>query len=132
MSQWNFGNFSAEVDFTDADFLDNLDRAKKAMDDKLKVVPKVGKRSDIIRAQCECFYSFFDVLFYDGAGAEVFEGKHSLNLCILAAESLSAYEKSESSRIEQNYGKYQVKNHGNRQQRRANQKYQKNQHQKNW
>ena len=123
MSLWKFGNFEAEVDFTDADFLDSLDDAKKALDKKLKEVPKVGKNSDIVRAQCDCFYTFFDVLFYDGAGAEIFDGRKSLTLCLEAAESIRAFENAESQHIEQTYGKYQVQNHGNRQQRRQQQKH---------
>ena len=31
MSLWKFGNFEAEVDFTDADFLDVLEEAKAEM-----------------------------------------------------------------------------------------------------
>ena len=60
MSLWKFGDFEAEVDFTDADFLDALDEAKAAMHEAEQNVPVVGKNSDIIRAQCSCFYVFFD------------------------------------------------------------------------
>ena len=122
MSRWKFGSFEAEVDFTDADFLDRLSDAKIALDVKLKAVPKVGKSGDIVRAQCDCFYTFFNVLFYDGAGEEIFEGRHSLKLCIEAAESIRAYETAEKQHIEQSYGKYQVQSHGNREQRRQQQK----------
>ena len=31
MSLWKFGDFEADVDFTDADFLDAIDEAKAAM-----------------------------------------------------------------------------------------------------
>ena len=68
MSLWKFGNFEAEVDFTDADFLDTLDEAKEVMWEQQKAVPVVGKNADIIRAQCACYYAFFDTLFGDGAG----------------------------------------------------------------
>ena len=40
-------------------------------------------------------------------------------LCVKASESLSAFEKQEANRIDSVYGKYEVQNHGNRQQRRA-------------
>ena len=63
MSLWKFGNFEAEVDFTDADFLDVLEEAKAEMFEAGKKVPITGKQSDIIRAQCACFYVFFDTLF---------------------------------------------------------------------
>ena len=67
MSLWKFGDFEADVDFTDADFLDAIDEAKAAMHEAEQNVPVVGKNSDIIRAQCACFYVFFDTLFGEGA-----------------------------------------------------------------
>lgn len=118
MSLWKFGNFEAEVDFTDADFLDTLDEAKKAMNLRLKKVPKTGKTSDIVRAQCSCFYAFFDTLFGDGAGDEIFDGKNSLELCCKAAESLNKFDRDNAERLDQAFGKYQVQSHGSRQQRR--------------
>ena len=64
MSLWKFGDFEAEVDFTDADFLDVLEEAKAEMFEAGKKVPITGKQSDIIRAQCACFYVFFDTLLH--------------------------------------------------------------------
>lgn len=118
MSLWRFGKFEREVDFTDADFLANLEDAKKSMNEAMNQVPKVGKTSDIILAQTECFYIFFDVLFGPGSGEAIFEGKHSLELCIRAAESITEFEHTETERIDSAYKKYYVKNHGNRSQRR--------------
>lgn len=118
MSIWKFGNFEKEIDFTDADFLDALDAAKASMAEELKKVPKVGKNSDIIRAQVQCYRTFFDTLFGKGAGEAVFEGKTSLEVCLRAASSLVAFEDNESQRIDSQYSKYYVQNHGNREQRR--------------
>lgn len=123
MSLWKFGNFEKEIDFTDADFLDVLDAAKASMAEELRKVPKVGKNSDIIRAQVQCYRTFFDTLFGAGAGEAVFEGKTSLEVCLRAASSLVAFEDRESQRIDSQYRKYYVQNHGNREQRR---KYNKN------
>ena len=88
MSLWKFGDFEADVDFTDADFLDAIDEAKAAMHEAEQNVPVVGKNSDIIRAQCACFYVFFDTLFGEGAGERILCGKNSIKLCNEAAESL--------------------------------------------
>ena len=49
----------------------------------------------------------------------MFEGKTSLMLCVKASESLSAFEHKEAERIGGTYKKYEVQNHGNRQQRRT-------------
>lgn len=126
MSLWKFGNFEAEVDFADADFLDKLDDAKKTLDKMLQRVPKTGKAGDIIRAQCACFYAFFDTLFWDGAGDAIFEGKNSMTLCVEASDSLAKFQEKQMSGYKQVEEKYMVKNHGNRQQRRAYDKNSKN------
>ena len=110
MSLWKFNGFEAEVDFTDADFLDALDDAKKELDEAMKSVPKVGKNSDIVRAQCKCFYRFFDVLFYEGAGNDVYQGRHSLDLCIKSAESLTELQNAQNKQYD-NYDKYRVQTH---------------------
>lgn len=119
MSLWKFGNFETEIDFTDADFLDRLDEAKRNMNLQLNKAPKTGKASDIVRAQCACFYAFFDTLFGRGAGDKIFEGKNSLERCFEAAEALNRFEQESVERFEQ-FGKYQVQNHGNRQQSYGN------------
>ena len=119
MSQWKFGNFETDIDFTDVDFLDRIDEGKQLMQEAEKNVLKVGKNSDIIRSQCQCFYVFFDHVFGRDAREAMFEGKTSLMLCVKASESLSAFENQEADRIDSMYGKYEVQNHGNRKQRRA-------------
>ena len=43
MSLWKFGDFEAEVDFTDADFLDAIDEAKTAMHEAEQNVPVVER-----------------------------------------------------------------------------------------
>ena len=122
MSLWKFGNFEAEVNFSDADFLDKVDCAKQALEEQLKHVQKTGKMSDIIRTQCKCFYTFFDTLFYEGAANEMYEGKNYLELCVQSADSIFKFQQEEDERWRQSYGKYNVQSHGNRQQRRAYQK----------
>lgn len=119
MSLWKFGEFEADVDFTDADFLDDLYKAKKVLQEEAQRVPKTGKTSDIIRAQCKCYYRFFDVLFGDGAGNAIFCGKNSISKCLEAAESMHAFEQSQKQHFNIVSEKYSVQTHGNRQQRRA-------------
>ena len=124
MSLWKFGDFEAEVDFLDADFLDKLENAKKEMNDHLRLVPKVGRNTDIIRAQVNCYLAFYDALFGNGAGSAITSGRMSLKVCLEATDSLLAFEKKSSGDIENKYGKYMVQNHGNRKQRRDFQKRQ--------
>lgn len=60
MSLFKFGQLEAEVDFTDADFLETIEEAKKTLTKDMVEVPKVGREADIIRAQCKCYFNFFD------------------------------------------------------------------------
>ena len=63
MSQWKFGKFETEIDFTDIDFLGRIDEGKQLMQEAEQNVLKVGKNSDIIRSHCEVFYSL--IMFSD-------------------------------------------------------------------
>ncbi|WP_072524967.1 DUF6673 family protein [Clostridium sp. Marseille-P3244] len=127
MSLWKFNDFEREVDFTDADFLDRLEDAKKNMNDQLRLVPKTGKNSDIIRSQVACYRVFYDTLFGEGAGDAIMGGKTSLNICLEATDSLLAFEGRTSDELNRKYEKYMVQNHGNRQQRRKYNQTHKNQ-----
>ena len=98
MSLWKFGTFEQEIDFTDADFMDALEEAQEQLVIQSKETPKVGKKSDIIRAQVDCFAQFFDHIF--GPGTSEQEGR----------------------RMDQSYSKYYVTANRNTQQRQGGQK----------
>lgn len=120
MSRWKFGKFEAEVDFTDADFMDALEEAQEQLVIQSKETPKVGKKSDIIRAQVDCFAQFFDHIFGPGTSEKMYEGRVSLELAIQSAESFSRFGEQEGRRMDDSYSKYYVNR--NRQQRRSGQK----------
>lgn len=128
MRLFKYGDLEREIDFTDVEFLENLDEAKKLIKKEAAQVPKVGKTADIIRAQCQCYFNFFDRVIGEGAHEEMFGGKTSLNACLNATDALLAFENKEADKLNQKYGNYIVQQHGNRQQRR---KYDKNNRNKN-
>lgn len=131
MSLFKFGDLEEEIDFTDVDFLEKLDEAKEIMREQAAQVPKVGKSADIIRAQCQCYFNFFDNVIGNGAHEAMFQGRTSLNLCLQAVDALFEFEQSESKALESRYDKYNVQQHGNRQQRRAYDKKQRSYNNKN-
>ena len=46
MSRWKFGKFEAEVDFTDADFMDALEEAQQELADRsMEAVKQAGTAS---------------------------------------------------------------------------------------
>lgn len=118
MSLFKYGNLEAEIDFTDVDFLENLDEAKKLMADEAAQVPKTGKAADIIRAQCQCYFNFFDRVIGEGALEEMFQGRTSLNSCLDATDALLKFENDEALKLNEKYSDYTVQQHGNRQQNR--------------
>ena len=128
MSLFKYGDLEREIDFTDVEFLENLDEAKELIKEEAAQVPKVGKTAEIIRAQCQCYFNFFDRVIGEGAHEEMFGGKTSLNACLNATDALLAFENKEADKLNQKYGNYTVQQHGNRQQRR---KYDKNNRNKN-
>lgn len=131
MSLFKYGDLEREIDFTDVEFLENLDEAKKLIKEEAAKVPKVGKTADIIRAQCQCYFNFFNRVIGEGAHEEMFGGKTSLNACLNATDALLAFENKEADKLNQKYGNYTVQQHGNRQQRRKYDKNNRNKHRGN-
>lgn len=124
MSHWKFGEFETEIDLTDADFLERLEESQNLLNEKCKNVPVVGKNSEIIRKQVECFADFFDSLFGEGTSGKMYGGRCSLDLAIRSAAEFSDFAGSEDKRISTFYEKYSVNTHGNREQRRSYNKQQ--------
>ena len=71
MSLFKFGDFEAEVDFTDADFLTDLEYAQEKLSEDAAKVPKTGKTAELFRAQCQCYLTF----------SIIFSGKERMKLC---------------------------------------------------
>ena len=103
MSLFKFGDLEAEIDFTDVLFLENLEDAKQVMKEEAARVPKTGKTADIIRAQCQCYFNFFDRIIGEGAHEEMFQGKISLNACLDAADELLKFENDEATKLNGRY-----------------------------
>ena len=132
MSLFTFGDLEVEIDFTDVDFLENLEEAKRLMQEEAKQVPKTGKTADIIRAQCQCYFNFFDRAIGEGAHVAMFSGKTSLNLCLNATDALLAFENEEAVKMNERDSKYTVRQHGNREQKRNYNKQQKKSQNRNF
>ena len=102
------------VAFADDDWTIDVE----AMKEEAARVPKTGKTADIIRAQCQCYFNFFDRVIGEGAHEEMFQGKISLNACLDAADELLKFENDEATKLNGRYSEYTIQQHGNRQQRR--------------
>ena len=118
MSLFKYGDFEAEIDFTDADFLERIDEAKQNLKEDMKKIPKTGKAADIVRTQCQCFFNFFDLILGEGTHEKMFQGRTSLAMCIDASDVIAKFEEEEADKLNKKYDKYTVQQHGNRQQKR--------------
>lgn len=121
MSLWKFGDFEAEIDFTDADFLDRLENAQKKLKEEAEELPKTGRNSEIVRAQNACYDRFFDRILGQGASRKMFSGS-SLSKRLDAADALKAFENKQSEGFNSRMDQYRVNRRGNRAQRRDYQK----------
>lgn len=122
MSLWKFGNFEADVDFTDVDFLDAIERAYDILEEDAKSLPVDGRPSAIARAQIECYDRFFENIFGEGVCNQMFDSM-SLERRLDAVEQLAKFREKEDSRFNDRVSGYTVKK-PNRAERRASQKNQ--------
>lgn len=116
MSLFKFGDFETEVDFTDVDFLTDLEYAQEKLEEDVSKVPMTGKTAEIFKAQCQCYFNFFDTLFGVGTHEAMFQGRTSYKLCLEAGEKLSECENKQVENFFDKYDQYNVQQHGNRQQ----------------
>lgn len=80
-----------EIDFTDADVLDLIDKESQIVDSKAEELRKIKENLSLaegIRQECKIVKDFFDNVFGEGTSEEVFKGKDSLNECLNAYEDV--------------------------------------------
>jgi hypothetical protein len=84
-----------DVDFTDADILDLIDKESKIVYEKaeeLRIKENLSP-AEGIRQECKIVKEFFDNVFGEGASEEIFKGKDSLIQCLNAYEDImNAYQ----------------------------------------
>lgn len=122
MSLWKFNDFEVDVDFTDADFMEKFENAYEDMRKDIDHTPKTGKVSNMIRAQCNVFDTFFEKVFGEKAIDKMFLGKKSVELRIEACNSLYDFRNSENSRYNSLMCKYKPNRKQRRQAERNNQR----------
>lgn len=76
---WNDHEYYFDV--RDADDSERFENAIANMTEAEKNIPKDGKSSSIIRAQCDMIKKFFDDCFGEGAGNEICTERSRLDLC---------------------------------------------------
>lgn len=115
---WKFNNFEVEFDITDVDIAEKYEKTFEIMGEKEKQLPKTGKQSELLKAQFKWFSETFDLLFGEGSGEKIFNGKKSVSLGFDAYESFLAFIKSQKTDLF-NKGQRIHSTYSNRAQRRA-------------
>ena len=84
------------IDFTDADLLEKIDKECIEVDKKAEQLRKDKENLSLaegIRQECKIVKEFFDNVFGEGTSEEVFKGKDSLTECLNAYEDImNAYQ----------------------------------------
>ena len=90
-----------EIDFTDADILDLIDKSSEVVLEKAEKLKKEKENLSLaegIRQECKIVKEFFDDVFGEGTSEEVFKGKNSLTKCLNAYEDImNAYQEQYKS-----------------------------------
>jgi cytochrome c peroxidase len=85
-----------DVDFTDADVLEKIEKECKVVEEKANELAKEKENLSLaegIRQECKIVKDFFDNVFGEGTSKEIFGDKDSLTKCINAYEdTLNSYQ----------------------------------------
>ena len=96
-----------EIDFTDADLIERIDKKVKEVEEQGKELEKNKKNitpAEGIRQECKIVKEFFDYVLGDGASKKIFGDKNSLRDCLQAFEDLI----NERNRQLNNFKKIQI------------------------
>lgn len=116
-TKFKYNGAEYDFDVRDADDAEKFEAAIDAMKEAEKEVPKTGKTSEIIRAQCKMLKDFFDACLGAGAGIAICTDKSNISAHYAAYEQFLNYIKAQKDDIlsaKNTFAKY-----SNRQQRRA-------------
>ena len=123
-TMFEYNGVSYDFDVRDADDEEKFENALESLQKEEDAMPKVGKASEQMRAQCKALKNFFDNCLGEGAGVKLCTEKNHLVVHYQAYEAFLNFVRAQKDEIvgyKNTFSQY-----SNRQQRRAAQKTQKN------
>lgn len=87
MRTYEYNGITKPFDIYDVDTLERYENALIKLGKAEKSIPKDGKQSDIIRAECDALRTAFDDILGEGTADSLFGERRSM------AELMDAYEK---------------------------------------
>lgn len=97
-----------DVDFTDADFLEKIEKGSKVIYEKAEELKgnKDLSPAEGIRQECKILKDFLDYVLGDGTSEKLFKGKDSLNQCLQAYEDIINARKEQYDSFQARVNKY--------------------------
>ena len=97
-----------EIDFTDADLLEKIEKGSKEVYDKAEELKnnKELTPAEGIRQECKVLKDFLDYVLGDGTSEKLFGNKDSLNQCLTAYEDIIKARENQINDFEERVSKY--------------------------
>lgn len=89
MTKFVFGEFSADIDAADADFMELYETETEKLSNDVSEAEKEGTASVVIRNTCRCVFAFFNALFGEGTDRAMFGNRTNARICDDAMVALS-------------------------------------------
>lgn len=104
-------NVELNVDFTDADFIDKVDKASKKVLKNVDELKAEKEKKDFsaaegIRQECKILKDFIDDVFGAGTSEQIFEGRNSLMECLQVYEDIINEKQKQNNILENAINKY--------------------------
>lgn len=98
-----------DVDFTDADFIEKVEKGRIKSDEEIKELAKI--KNDLspaegIRRECKIVKDFIDYVFGDGTSEKIFGNKNSLKMCVEIFEDIFKERDKQLNNINQKISLY--------------------------
>lgn len=96
-----------DVDFTDADFLERIEKGSKKVYEETEKVKKIEYTlAEGIRQECKILKDFLDYVLGEGTSEKLFGEKNSLHLCLKAFEDIIKEKEKQVKSINELVSKY--------------------------
>lgn len=96
-----------EIDFTDADILEKIEKGSKEVYDKAeKLKGTTLSPAEGIRQECKILKDFLDYVLGEGTSEKLFKGKDSLKQCLNAYEDIINAREEEYKTLQSRVRKY--------------------------
>lgn len=122
MAVFKFGNFEADIDTSDYEFMQKFETYSIKLGKDEEKVDKTGMRSEAIRQICALTFQYFNDLFGEGTDRLLFGSATNLRMCDQAifalASAIEEDKKAYDMEVKAGVSKYS----GNRAQRRKTKK----------